>query len=326
MRPIPDMTAAIRVVVPGLQTTVQDTGRWGFQSRGIPVAGPVDPVAHRLANALVGNPPDSATLEITLVGPELEFEDERVVAVAGARFRPSVDGLEQQPNHPFIVRAGARFRTGERLWGTRAYVGIEGGVDVPVVLGSRATHVRSRMGGFHGRALEAGDRLPLRDRHDDARRRARVLSMGAVDVDAPAESPARVRVLPGPQLDRFADDALDMLQSGPYIVSKDSDRMGFRLVGPRLRHVGPADVISDATPLGSLQVPASGQPVLLMADRQTTGGYAKVATVIAADITIAAQLGPGDALVFRVCSPREALSALVAQERKLMKIEETAAS
>jgi antagonist of KipI len=318
--------AAIRVIVPGLQTTVQDTGRWGFQSRGIPVAGPVDPVAHRLANALVGNPPDCATLEITLVGPELEFEDERLVAVVGARFLASVDGLVQQPNRPFIVPAGGRFRIGERLGGTRGYLGIAGGVDVPLVLGSRATHVGSRMGGFHGRALAAGDRVLLGNRHYDARRRTSGMSLGASNVDVPAESPARVRVLAGPQLDRFTADALDVLQSAPYVVSTDSNRMGFRLIGPRLHHVGRADVISDATPLGSLQVPASGQPVLLMADRQTTGGYAKVATVIAADITVAAQLAPGDALRFRICSLQEALSALVAQERILMKFEEAAAS
>src|SRR5262249_39528449 len=133
--------------------------------------------------------------------------------------------------------------------------------------------------------------------------------------------PARLRVLPGPQADAFAADALDILQSAPYTVGQQSDRMGFRLEGPRLTHAGGADIISDATPLGALQVPASGQPILLMADRQTTGGYPKIATVITADLAVAGQLGPGDVIVFSVCTPREALAALIVQERALMALE-----
>ena len=132
---------------------------------------------------------------------------------------------------------------------------------------------------------------------------------------------AQVRVLPGPERERFDDDALDALQSAAYTVASESDRMGFRLRGPRLGHAMGADIISDATPLGVLQVPASGQPVLLMADRQTTGGYPKIATVISADISLAGQLGPGDTIAFSVCSRREAMAALIAQERTLMAFE-----
>jgi antagonist of KipI len=316
--------AFVHIVKPGLQTTIQDEGRWGLQSRGVPVAGPMDPCSHRVANALVRNDRNQAALEITLIGPELEFEDERLVAVAGAEFVVSLDGVDVPPNAAFVAGAGSRLRFGARVRGSRAYLAIAGGVAVLPVMGSRATHLVSRLGGLEGRALKAGDRLPLGDtiRRQTDRRNLRPAS-GAhlIGVTGPH---ARVRLLPGPQREHFSSDALDLLQSGPYSIGKDSDRMGFRLEGPLLRHVQGADIISDATPLGALQVPASGQPVLLMADRQTTGGYPKVATVITADIGIAGQLGPGDTISFSMCTPRDAFAALIAQERALMGLEAAA--
>jgi allophanate hydrolase subunit 2 len=170
------------------------------------------------------------------------------------------------------------------------------------------------MGGFDGRALKAGDRIPYGDGVSVPVGRTRPVPA----VSLPHALPAPIRVLAGPQTDFFADGALDVLQSAPYIVGGKSDRMGFRLEGPALTHSRGADTISDATSLGALQVPASGQPILLMADRQTTGGYPKIATVIAADLCVAGQLGPGDAIRFTVCTPRDAMAALIAQERALM--------
>jgi len=303
-------------------TTIQDRGRWGLQARGVPVAGPMDPYSHRLANALVRNDADAATLEVTLLGPELEFDDERTIAVAGAEFELSVDGRPAPTNASFVVKAGSRFRFGARRRGTRAYVAICGGFDTPPLFGSRATHVISAMGGHLGRPLKAGDVVPLGP--------ARSAVPGAVPgTEHPmmpgtlpgTEYPARVRVLAGPQADSFAEGALDVLQSAPYVVGQQSDRMGFRLDGPVLRHAAAAETISDATPLGVLQVPSSGQPILLMADRQTAGGYPKIATVITADLAVAGQLGPGDRLQFVVCSRREAMAALIVQERAIMAIE-----
>ena len=298
-------------------TTIQDAGRWGFQAQGVPVAGPMDPVSHRLANALVGNVRDTAALEITLLGPDLEFEDERLVAVAGAEFGMALDGRPVPINAPFIVSAGSRLRFGERRLGARAYLAISGGIAVPPMLGSRSTHLVSAMGGAGGRALAAGDRLPL----GDPRRVERMALAPQPAAVALPDHHARIRVLPGPQRDYFSDDALDVLQSALYTIGHNSDRMGFRLEGPRLAHARGADIISDATPLGVLQVPASGQPILLMADRQTTGGYPKIATVIAADIAVAGQLGPADTIAFTVCTPAEAMAALIAQERTLMAVE-----
>lgn len=308
---------ALVVVKPGMLTTVQDSGRWGYQAQGVPVAGPMDPISHRIANALVGNPRDAATLEITLLGPEIAFTDERTVAFAGADFDVLVDGVDVPMHAPVIVPAGASVRFGRRTRGARAYLAVDGGIDVPLTLGSRATHVISAMGGFDGRALRAGDRLPL-GRPRKAPRSPRELG----PVAAWSSSPGVIRVLAGPQHDRFVPDALDTLCSAPYTIAQNSDRMGFRLLGPVLKHLGSADIISDATPLGALQVPASGLPILLMADRQTTGGYPKIATAITADLAVAGQLAPGDSIRFATCTPREALAALIAQEQLLLRVEQ----
>jgi len=278
----------------------------------------MDLCSHRLANALVGNDPAAATLEVTLVGPELEFDAEGVVAIAGAEFEIAVDGRSVPLNAAFLVAAGARLRFGRRLRGARAYLAVEGGIAVPPTLGSRATHVISAMGGLDGRPIRGGDVLPLTDSVRTGWPRTNEPRTPIVPLP---EHAARLRVLAGPQADLFSRDALDVLQSAPYTISSTSDRMGFRLDGPKLTHARGADIISDATPLGVLQVPASGQPILLMADRQTSGGYPKIATVISADMSVAGQLGPGDAITFVVCTPREALAALISQERALMAIE-----
>lgn len=318
--------STLHVIKPGMLTTVQDLGRWGFQSRGVPVGGPMDPVSHRLANALVGNPADCATLEVTLLGPEIGFDDARTVAVAGAQFEISVDGVAVPAPAAVPVSAGSRLKIGRTRRGARAYIAVSGGIETPLVLGSRATHLLSAMGGVDGRALRAGDRLPLGNAGLAGRSTRKPRRVPEVIGWTPEPGrPASVRVLAGPQADRFAVNALDVLQSAPYVVGEQSNRMGFRLEGPRLPHSAGADIISDATPLGVLQVPASGQPILLMADRQTAGGYPKLATVITADIGVAGQLGVGDSLAFVVCSPREALAALIAQERALMAIEIPAA-
>ncbi len=308
----------LRVLKPGMLTTVQDLGRWGFQARGVPVAGPMDPCSHRLANALAGNAPGAATLEITLLGPEVEFDDDRMVAVAGADFELSITGRQVPMRRAVRVGRGDRLRFGARQNGARAYLAVSGGVAVPPVLGSRATHLISAMGGVGGRPLKSGDRVPL------GAGTATPRDPATADPPWPIPSGhARIRVLPGPQTEYFRADALDVLQSARYVVSARSDRMGFRLDGPRLSHdpAHGADIISDATPLGVLQVPASGLPILLMADRQTSGGYPKLATVITADISVAGQLGPGDTLEFAICTPREAMAALIAQERALMALE-----
>jgi antagonist of KipI len=318
--------ASLHVVKPGMLMTIQDRGRWGWQSRGVSVAGPMDPWSHRVANALVGNGPDAAALESTLLGPEIEFDAEQVIAVVGAHFELTLDGRPVSMDAPFLAPDGSRLRFGRRLHGTRAYVAVAGGITVPPTLGSRSTHLASAMGGLDGRALKAGDSLPLGTQEwgrESFLRRRRIRT--TPDPFLVPNGMATVRVMAGPHQERFGMDALDVLQSAPYAVGHNSDRMGFRLEGPTLASVrgfdGAPDFISDATPLGSIQVPGSGQPIVLMADRQTTGGYPTIATVITADIGVVGQLGPGDSVSFVVCSLGEAMAALVERERAVRAIE-----
>jgi antagonist of KipI len=312
--------ASVRVISPGLLTTIQDGGRWGWQSQGVAVAGPMDPYSHRLGNVLAGNDSGAAALEVTLVGPAIEFEDERVAAVTGADFDLAVNGRSTAMNAALVVPAGAVLRFGGRRRGARAYLAIEGGIAVPPVLKSRSTHLPSAMGGLEGRPLRAGDRLPLGKRGRTPFSGEGAAKKGYGPFSVP-EGRATVRILPGPQLDRFASDALEVLQSGPYLLDANSNRMGFRLKGRPLRHSGGAEMLSDATPVGAIQVPAGGQPILLMADRQTIGGYPNIATVISADLGLAGQLAPGDSISFVVCTLRDAMAALIEHEQTLMALE-----
>jgi KipI family sensor histidine kinase inhibitor len=305
-----DTTSARRLTVlrPGLFTTVQDGGRWGHQGSGVPVSGAMDLVSHRLANALVGNAADAATIEATLLGPELRIEQETTVAVTGADLSAAIDGTPVPLNTAIRSRGGAVLRFGDRRQGARAYVAFDGGIAIPAVLGSRATHAVSAMGGVDGRPLKAGDRLPLGPSTLDPS-----VSEGDSATGHPGGG-ARVRVLPGPQNDQFPEAAFDALQRARFFVSTRSDRMGYRLEGERILGSVGRDMISDATFAGAIQVPASGEPILLMADRQTTGGYPQIAVVITADLPRAAQLAPGDWIEFTICSHAEALAALRTQQ------------
>ncbi|HSC27127.1 MAG TPA: biotin-dependent carboxyltransferase family protein [Vicinamibacterales bacterium] len=304
------MSVDLRVVRPGMLTTVQDLGRWGHQDSGVPVAGPMDPYSHRLANRLVGNAEDAAALEVTLLGPELEASGDLVCAVAGAEFE-LVAGASVPMHAPFTLASRKRLRFGARHAGARATLAVAGGIAVEPVLGSRATSLISGIGPFGGRALKAGDVLPIGAVEAPPRSGWR-----AIPLALPAGG-ARLRVVPGPHDAMFTPGACDTLFSARYVVSVRSNRMGYRLEGPPLAHLGTADILSDATPLGSLQVPASGQPILLMADRQTTGGYPKIATVISADFALAGQLAPGDWVEFAPCTRAAAVDALKEQRRKL---------
>ncbi len=295
-----------------MQTTVQDAGRWGWQSLGVPVAGAMDWYSYRLANQLVGNGPDAAAMEVSFIGPELEFERAVTVAVAGAPFSILVDDEPLDMHRAHEIEEGGRVRFGARRGGARAYIAVRGGIAVPATLGSRSTHLLSAMGGFEGRALRAGDRLPIGVAVPGRRESAAVSA-------APLEMPtggARLRVLAGPHGEDCQPGALERLVGSRYHVGPQSDRMGYRLEGPDLAS-GVGDLISDATCAGAIQVPPSGQPIILMADRQTTGGYPIVAAVITADLPIAGQLSPGDWIEFECCDRQTALDALRVRQASL---------
>ncbi len=305
----------LTVLRPGLFTTIQDGGRWGSQAGGVSVSGALDQLSHRLANASVGNGRDAATLEVTIIGPALRFEQETIIAVAGADLSATLDGTSVRPNVATRCGAGGVLRFGERRSGARAYVAVDGGITVPGVLGSRSTHVMSGVGGIGGRQLVAGDRLPLGpETHRGIGRNSERTAL-----ERPPH--ARLRVIPGPQAEYFPDDAIDVLRRGRFQVSAQSDRMGYRLKGERVPRLDRAEMISDATFTGGIQVPQSGDPILLLADRQTTGGYPQIATVITADLSLAAQLVPGDWIEFDVCSLSAAVAALATQEGLLRAVE-----
>lgn len=303
------MSTTVTIVRPGMLTTVQDLGRRGYQGLGVPVAGPMDWYSHRLANQLAGNDPGAAALELTLMGPELQTDGDVTCAIAGAAFELTIDGRPAPEPERFVLRGGARLRFGARRAGARATLAFAGGIDVPATFGSRATHIVSRIGPYGGRQLRAGDQFSIGAGGPRA-------PMQGTALPLPSGS-ARVRVVPGPHRARFTDAAWTSLTSASYLVTPQSNRMGYRLEGAALAHVSGADILSEATPIGSLQVPPSGEPILLMADRQTTGGYTVIATVITADLPIAGQLAPGDRIAFVPCTHDEALTALRERMRSL---------
>ncbi|MGE5203031.1 MAG: biotin-dependent carboxyltransferase family protein [Acidobacteriota bacterium] len=290
------MSAALKVVSPGFHTTVQDFGRYGYQALGVPVSGALDAECLELANRLAGNPAASPALEILHQGPTLEVVGESVrIALAGGTAEIElVDGRATGLGgwRSMVVPGGQRFRV-HRL-GTAAccYLAAEGGIVVDPVLGSASTFVRGGFGGFAGRALLPGDLLPLA--RDAASDRSELALPNPPD-------PGRdriIRVVLGPQHDHFTDAAIETLLAAEFLVSQSTDRMGMRLDGPRLEHRGEYNIVSDGIATGAIQVPGTGQAILLLADHQTTGGYPKIATVISADLPVVGRRRPGDPIRF----------------------------
>lgn len=291
--------SGLRVLKPGALTTVQDGGRWGFQRFGVPVSGPMDPEAFEAANRLVGNSPQAAALEMTVQGGTFEADGPLVVAICGASMAPTLDGVSVPMWRSFAMASGQVLRLGVASAGARSYLAVAGGIAVPVVMGSRSTCLKGRFGGFEGRPLRAGDYLEAGVGGGTAGRAwPRVPEYGSSVV---------LRVLPGPEAGRFS---LRALVEGAYAVTPQADRTGYRLSGPALGASGGGELLSEPVPVGTVQVPADGQPILLMADRQPTGGYARIAVVIAADLPLAGQLRPGHTIRFVVVGREEALQAL----------------
>ena len=295
----------LQVLEPGLLTTVQDLGRRGYERFGVPVAGAMDGYALRAANGLVGNPWDAAGLEITIAGPTLRATRRCLIAVTGADLGLRVQGRRMPLWTALYVRRGWTISFEGRQSGCRAYLAIAGGIVVPPVMGSRATYLRGGFGGHRGRALRAGDVLPVGEPSCALLDRAgRQLPEEA---RPPYSDTPTVEVILGPQDDHFAPEGIATFLSAEYAIDATSDRMGYRLSGPAIAHKTAADIISDGVVLGAVQVPADGQPIVMMADRPTTGGYAKIATVVGADIPLLAQCLPGRSRVrFRATTVKAA--------------------
>lgn len=295
----------IRILSDSPLTTVQDAGRFGFQGLGVPVSGPADPCAHVLAQLLVGNDARAAGLELTLTGPAIEFTENNNIAITGADLGPRLDGTPFPAFRAMRVRKGQVLSFDGRKSGLRAYLAVSGGLDVPKVMGSCATHLPSRMGGLEGRKLRRGDEIAF-------------LCPGAPLPAYPARAavPERealspggaavLRVVPGPQAGRFTPAGTRTFLTSAYQVLSQSDRMGYRLNGERIEHVSDGNILSDGIPFGAVQVPDAGQPIVMLADRQTTGGYAKIACVISADYSRIAQRMAGEWVRFEAVSVERA--------------------
>jgi len=298
------MSAAFKVVAPGMHTTIQDLGRYGYQAFGVAVSGALDAITHRLANRIAGNADDAPAFEILFQGPTLEvMADSARVAIAGGN--AEIELVGDRPSslggwRSALLRRGQRFRVSKLGDVACCYLAVEGGFGVERCLGSASTYARGGFGGFSGRALQVGDLVPLS--RGQASERAEL----ELADPPPSGRGQPIRIVLGPQQDHFTEAALERLVSEAFTVSKHSDRMGMRLDGPLLAHRDGYNIVSDGIATGAIQVPGSGQPILLLADHQTTGGYPKIATVISADVPVAGRRKPGDLVRFAAVDVAEA--------------------
>jgi len=302
----------------GFLTSVQDLGRTGFREFGVSLSGALDPFALRVANLLVGNDESAAALEVTLGGLQLHFNDDRIVAWCGGEFEVQIGSRSLPAGHVARSQAGDELKFRPPQIGCRGWLAISGGVDVPIVLGSCSTDLRANSGGFQGRTLRDGDVIPLGPRPGSPIPATRISSWTAPhDWASPAKRDPTLRFIRGVDWNRFNAATLQRLASEAFAVSPDSDRMGVRLTGPELRRIENADLVSEAVAPGTIQVPPSGQPILLLGDCQTIGGYPKIAHVITVDLGMAAQLRAGDRVRFSEVSLDDAHRLLLQRERAL---------
>jgi|SRR5262245_712134 len=310
------MTATVQRA--GFQTSVQDLGRTGFRQFGVSTSGALDPFALRVANLLVGNDEGAAGLEITLGGLQLRFEDERTVAWCGGEFDVQSGSRALPAGHVAHLQPGDELKFGRSRTGCRCWVAISGGIDVPVTLGSRSTDLRANFGGFEGRALCDGDVLQLAPQAGSSPPATGISSWaGPHDWVSPAKRYPVLRFIRGVDWSRFDDVTIQRITIHEFRVSPDSDRMGVRIDGPELKRDKETDLISEAVAPGTIQVPPSGKPIVLLEDCQTIGGYPKIAHVITVDLAIAAQLRAGDGVRFLEVSLKDAHRLLLERERDL---------
>lgn len=314
---------SIEVISPGLCTTVQDMGRYGYQRHGVNVSGTMDPFSLQMANMLVGNAGNDAVLEVTLNGPTLKFQKDMLIAVCGGNFHLTINKMPVMSNRALWVKSGSVLKFGHATKGCRAYLAVAGGWDVPLVMGSRSTNLRAKFGGFAGRLLQAGDRLDHKPPGAYSLFLAQQLTQNAEAaasfvqaswyICSPPflnESERIARVLRGEQFDHFTSSSRESFFEQPFYASTQSDRMGYRLTGSTLALTKPLELISAAVTMGTIQVPPNGEPIILMADRQTIGGYPKIGYVASVDLPIIAQLRPGESIRFQEISLQEAQMAL----------------
>jgi len=307
----------------GSLTTVQDLGRIGYQNQGFAVSGAMDRRAFKLANMLLDNEDNAAMLEVTLVGPKFTFTEANCFVVTGADLKAKFNGKKMQVNQVYMAAAGdvVEFPVGFPTEGARCYIAFAGGLDVPLFMGSRSTYLKGSMGGFQGRALKTGDEIGfLAPKQILPHMGSRFVPQKFSEVYGGKD--VTIRVILGPQDDAFTEAGLHTFLNDEYTASPYMDRMGARMDGPEIEHKGRADLVSDGIAFGAIQVPQNGKPIILMADRQSTGGYTKIANVISVDLPKVAQRLTGDKIHFQAVSVEEAQELLKAARVELLRIAE----
>ncbi|MGP4082751.1 biotin-dependent carboxyltransferase family protein [Pseudalkalibacillus sp. R45] len=323
----------MKIVKPGLQTTVQDAGRYGYQRYGVIVSGAMDQLAYRIGNLLVGNSNNEAAIEMTMKGPEIEFQEDTVITMTGGDFSPKINGEPVKMWRPIYVKAGTVLKFGACAAGCRSYLAVAGGIDVPVIMNSRSTYIRAEIGGFEGRALDAGDCLKIGERSEKANHIFQQLSdpdltyvesdwFSAAEWSTEVEKHDILRVIPGREWDSFTKESQAKLTSTEFELTPQSDRMGFRFKGEQLELSDQVEMISEAVTFGTIQVPSEGNLIALLADRQTTGGYPKIAQIASVNFSKVAQLKPGEKVRFKLITHREAETLYLEQKRHLQQLEQ----
>ncbi|MCC5467386.1 biotin-dependent carboxyltransferase family protein [Pelosinus baikalensis] len=324
---------SIKVLQPGLLTSMQDLGRYGYQKHGVIVSGAMDTYSLRIANILVGNQEGEGALEMALLGPSLEIEKDSLLAITGGNLSPTINGKVVPMWRPVYVKAGSILQFGVCKSGCRSYLAIAGGYDLLEVMGSKSTYLRAGIGGFQGRALQRGDVVAVKSLHGASLEqmeyfKRKNLSESFVPSSWYAGRPpipqdlrlTTIRMTRGLQFEYFTVESKRQLLNAPFQVAAQSDRMGYRLSGVNLQLESPLEMISEAVALGTVQVPPDGNPIILLADRQTVGGYPKIGQVAIVDVPILAQVRPGATIQFQEITLEEAERLYIARENYIQEL------
>ena len=319
---------SVNVLNAGLLTTVQDIGRTGSQKFGVLVSGAMDSYSMRMANLLVGNDEREGVLEITLFGTKLQFEEDTLIAITGGDLQTTIDGIPVANWRPALVKKGAVLKFGFAIEGCRAYLAIAGGIDIPVVMGSKSTYMVAGIGGFKGRALQQNDQLSFGKMSASNEKVFTLIEReGTPNWAVPhhplisLESTQTIRIIEGTEYKHFDEASKQLLVHEPYVVTPQSNRMGLRLEGQALSLTEKLELLSEGVTFGTIQIPPNGKPIILMADRQTAGGYPKIGQVITADLGSLSQVKPNAKLYFQLITHAEAERELIAKEELINQIQ-----
>ena len=318
----------VKVLTPGLLTTIQDLGRYGSQKYGVIVSGAMDSYSLRIANLLVGNAEGEGAMEITLFGTSLQFQEDTLIAITGGDLLATIDGENAPLWRPLLVKKGEVLQFKSAVIGARAYVAFAGGIEIPEVMGSKSTYLSAAIGGIHGRVLQKNDSFQCGEMNEISQSFIHKINAAngyptwSVNYNLliNLHQSQVIRVLKGTEFDRFNNKSKKTLFGDPYILTTQADRMGSRLKGSPLLLDEEFELLSEAVTYGTIQVPSNGQPIILMADRQTTGGYPKIGQVITADLSSLAQLRPGAAIHFVEASLEGAINELFKKEQIINEI------